>query len=164
MHADETANVQIRRATVSDAEELGRMRASSAFERHAGDAPSRSEYQRVCTGFFAAQLADERSFLRSWIALRDGAVAGSASLSIFPTLPRYGHPFGGVDGRVRDVYVEPRFRRSGVARALMQAVLSEARALAIDRLTLGSSSMGRTLYKSLGFVAKSDEMVYAPED
>jgi GNAT superfamily N-acetyltransferase len=139
MNASETANVQIRRATVSDAEALGRMRASSAFERHPGDARNRTEYERLCAGFFANQLSDERSFLRSWIALRDGAIAGSASLTIFPTLPRYGHPFGGVDGRVRDVYVEPRFRRSGVARALMQAVLSEARTLAVDRLTLGSS-------------------------
>jgi GNAT superfamily N-acetyltransferase len=139
------------------------MRASSAFERHGGDLAARAEYERVCNVFFASQLADEESFLRSWIASRGGAIAGGASLTLFPTLPRYGQPFGGSDGRIRDVYVEPAFRRSGVARALMAVILGEAQSLGIDRLSLGASSMGRPLYEALGFVGKLDEMVYEPE-
>jgi len=163
MNAGETAGIEIRRATPDDAQALARMRASSAFERHGGDVSERSEYERVCSTFFASQLAAEDSFLRSWIASRGTTPAGGASLTLFPTLPRYGQPFNGIDGRIRDVYVEPAFRRSGVARALVGIVLLEARTLGIDRLTLGASSMGRPLYESLGFVGKLDEMVYEPE-
>jgi GNAT superfamily N-acetyltransferase len=163
MTAGKSTGIVIRRATRDDAQTLARMRASSAFERHGGDVSERAAYERVCSAFFAAHLAAEESFLRSWIALRGTTPAGGASLTLFPTLPRYGQPFNGIDGRIRDVYVEPAFRRSGVARALMDVVLLEARALGIDRLTLGASSMGRPLYESLGFVGKLDEMVFEPE-
>jgi len=160
MSASENAGVAIRRATQADAAILARMRANSAFERHSGTAAQHAEYERVCSAFFAAQLAQENSFLRSWIASRGEQIAGGASLALFPTLPRYGEPFNGTDGRVRDVYVEPAFRRAGVARALMNVILAEARSLRIDRLSLGASAMGRPLYESLGFVGKLDEMVY----
>jgi GNAT superfamily N-acetyltransferase len=162
MNGSENAGVAIRRATPADARILARMRASSAFERHGGTDAERAEYERVCSAFFAARLAQEDSFLRSWIASRAEQLAGGASLALFPTLPRYGEPFNGTDGRVRDVYVVPAFRRTGVARALMDVILAEARSLRIDRLSLGASAMGRPLYESLGFVGKLDEMVYEP--
>ncbi len=152
----------IRRATVNDAAELARMRAASTFERHGGDAVAAAAYEKQCAAFFAAELARGESFLRSWIAQRDGAVVGGASLTLVPTLPRFGSAFEGSDGRIRDVYVIPAFRRSGIARALMQVVLAEAAAAGVDRLSLGSSKMGWELYRSLGFVPKADEMVYEP--
>jgi hypothetical protein len=40
------------------------------------------------------------------------------------------------------------------------AAIDHAEARNVARLMLGASSMGRALYESLGFVAKSDEMLY----
>jgi GNAT superfamily N-acetyltransferase len=68
---------------------------------------------------------------------------------------------GETDGRVREVYVVPAYRRRGIARTLVGLALAEAKAAGVDRVTLGASAMGRALYASLGFVAKPDEMVYA---
>jgi hypothetical protein len=42
------------------------------------------------------------------------------------------------------------------------AAIADAKARDVARLMLGASAMGRVLYESLGFVAKSDEMVYDP--
>jgi GNAT superfamily N-acetyltransferase len=151
---------QIRRATAADARVLAAMRADSSVERKGGDAETRAAYARVCEAFFARELADPRSFLRSWVAVAAGTIVGGASLALAPTLPRYGAAYGGFDGRVRDVYVVPALRRRGIARALMDAVIAGARAERIDRLTLGASDMGAPLYLALGFAYKRDEMVY----
>ncbi len=151
----------VRRATAEDAKTLARMRAESSFERKGGDPAIRDEHARVCEAFFARELSDPQSFLRSWVATVDGRIVGAASLAIVPTLPRYSIANGsGVDGRVRDVYVDPLARRRGIARALMEAVMAEARATRVDRLSLGASEMGQPLYLALGFVFKRDEMVY----
>ncbi len=134
------ASVQLRRATLADAPVLGALRAAMRAEN------------------FARDLSRAMPVLRAWVGCDAGRVIATAVLMILPTLPRLGSA-GSVDGRVRDVYVLPTHRRRGIARALMALVLDEARALRIDRLSLGASAMGRPLYESLGFISKSDEMI-----
>jgi GNAT superfamily N-acetyltransferase len=151
----------VRRATVGDAGKLGEMRAASSFERKGGDASERDAYARVCAEFFADELGRPKSMLRTWVATVEDTVVAGASLLILPTMPRYGAADAVVyDGRVRDVYVESAYRLRGIARALMLAVLADAKAERVDRLTLGASAMGAPLYLSIGFEYKRDEMVY----
>jgi GNAT superfamily N-acetyltransferase len=150
----------VRRAVVGDAQALGAMRAASSYERKGGDVSERDAYARVCAEFFASELGRPQSMLRTWVATVEGTVVAGASLLILPTMPRYGAELSGVDGRVRDVYVEPAYRKRGIGRALMMAVLAEAKAERVGRLTLGASEMGRPLYLALGFVFKRDEMEY----
>ncbi len=156
----EIAGLLIRRADASDARGLARMRTAAALERFGGDEAARAAYEELCASFFAGELVKPDSFLHSFVALVDGVIAGAATLSVVPTLPRFGQAFAGRDGRIRDVYVVPAYRRSGIARALMKIVLAEARAVGLDRLALGTSEMGRPLYESIGFVLKDDEMVF----
>jgi GNAT superfamily N-acetyltransferase len=155
----------VRRAEVGDSEALGAMRAASNYERKGGDRSERDAYARVCAKFFASELGRPQSMLRTWVATVDGAIVAGASLLIVPTMPRYGAADAVVfDGRVRDVYVVAAYRRRGIARDLMLAVLAEAKAEHVDRLTLGASEMGAPLYLSIGFAYKRDEMVYAGAD
>jgi GNAT superfamily N-acetyltransferase len=60
---------------------------------------------------------------------------------------------------VVNVYTEPEYRRQGIARALMLALMEWARTTAADRVVLHASSDGRALYESLGFVA-TNEMLW----
>ena len=150
----------VRRAHPGDERALGAMRADSSFERKGGDRAPRDEHERVCTAFFARELEDSQSFLKSWVATVGEEIVGGASLVIVPTLPRYGSHYSGYDGRVRDVYVAPAFRKRGIARALMLEILDKAKAEGVDRLSLGASEMGAPLYLALGFEYKRDEMVY----
>lgn len=153
--------VSLRRATSDDAPVLGAMRAALRAESSAHEAAAIDAFARSCEAYFARELGRAQTILRAWLACEGQRVIGTAVLMMVPTLPRLGSE-GTVDGRVRDLYVMPTHRRRGVARALMAAVLSEAGALRIDRLSLGTSVMGRPLYESLGFVTKRDEMVYEP--
>jgi GNAT superfamily N-acetyltransferase len=137
------------------------MRVASRVERSLDDAQTVAVFEDACVAFFERELANPDSFLRTWVAVDGTEVVGGASLTVFPTLPRYGVAFGGFDGRVRDVYVQPAHRRYGIARELMRVLIEEAGRIGLDRLTLGASEMGRPLYLSVGFEPKTDEMQYA---
>lgn len=79
-----------------------------------------------------------------WLARYDGQSAGCAALQ--PILPG--------TGEVKRMYVRPDFRNRGIARALAQHVIAEARARGYRRLRLGTlKSMlpAQKLYTSLGF-------------
>ncbi|WP_310582328.1 GNAT family N-acetyltransferase [Deinococcus sp.] len=91
-----------------------------------------------------------------WLAVRGGRVIGGAGLLLYWQPSREGpNP---VRGRVVNVFVEAEFRRQGVARELLQALLTEARSRRLGVLNLGSSLEGRNLYASLGFQASETEM------
>ncbi|HMD02790.1 MAG TPA: GNAT family N-acetyltransferase [Candidatus Baltobacteraceae bacterium] len=149
--------IEIRAATIEDATIVARHRVRSSLERDV-DVPEVAAYLAACERVIAEALGDRS--LRAWLAFAAGDAIGTASLQLSRSLPRPGAGKAALDGRVRNVYVEPAFRRRGVAMLLMQCVLAEAERERVDRLTLGASDEGRPLYERLGFVAKSDEMIY----
>ncbi len=57
----------------------------------------------------------------------------------------------GKQALVVNVYTEPEFRRRGVARLLMRAMMDWTGEQAIDSLVLHAAPDGRPLYESLGF-------------
>jgi GNAT superfamily N-acetyltransferase len=156
-------DVMVRRAGPADAAALGAMRAAQRRELHGGEESEFRRFEADCAAFFARELASGDPWLIGWIARAGAAPVGSSVLTLLPTLPRLGSR-GTIDGRVRDVYVAPQYRRRGLGRALTLCVVEEARRRGVDRLALGTSTMGRPLYESLGFVAKDDEMVFVPRD
>jgi ribosomal protein S18 acetylase RimI-like enzyme len=84
-----------------------------------------------------------------FVAELDGSVAGAASLWIQPRL-NWTTP----QAWVPDLYVDPRFRRQGAARALLDACVREARRRGCHVLVLESGhhrAEAHTLYESYGF-------------
>ena len=102
-----------------------------------------------------------------WLAVAEAGakVIGGAGVQLRRTLPfPGGRPVGSAvsNGRqalVINVFTEPEWRRRGVARCLMEAVLSWAREVGIESVVLHASAEGRGLYDQLGFVA-TNEMRY----
>ena len=82
-------------------------------------------------------------------------VAG-AGLVLRELLPRPGHPDGGAEAYVLNVYTDAAHRRRGLARGLMSAILDWCRANGALRVTLHASEEGRPLYVSLGFTATTE--------
>ena len=152
--------VTIRRAETADVPLLAEMRVRSSVERRAyAKGADVENFRRNSLRAFAAAL--EEGLLHSWLAFAGDRPVGTASLMFLPSLPRFGVDVER-DGRVRNVYVEPEYRRRGIALALMRVVLEEALRANVDRLTLGTSDQGRALYERIGFVQKEDELIYQP--
>lgn len=87
-------------------------------------------------------------------------VAGGAGLQQRTVLP---FPFGngagvgsGREALVINVYTEPEFRRFGLARRMMEALIDWSRAAGIERIALHASPDGRPLYESLGFITTNE--------
>ena len=103
----------------------------------------------------AGALAD--GGYRGWLVEVDGAVVAGGGLVLRPLLPRPGHPQGGTEAYVLNVYTEPAHRRRGLARRLMAAILSWCDDAGVSRVSLHASDDGRPLYATIGF-APTNEM------
>lgn len=157
----------IRLATPDDADVLARHRVS--MFRDMGDLPPEQT---------DSLEAAARRVIREWItagtyvswvaspAERPQEIIAGAGLQIRPLLPRPqpGQPVirEGPEGIVLNVYTERPWRRRGVARALMEAVIVWARTHGVARIVLHASPEGRPLYAQLGFEA-TNEMRYVGE-
>jgi len=150
-----TGEIGLRPATLADAHTLAELRVDSASERRAGlDPDGRASLLAASREAFEAGLRNGTLF--AWLACDGERAIGSATLMLLPTLPRYGVA-AACDGRIRNVSVAPDYRRRGIATRLMRAAMDKAAALRVDRLGLGTSDMGRSVYERLGFVPKDDE-------
>ena len=95
-----------------------------------------------------------------WLVVaEDGAIIGGAGVQMRTLLPR---PETDVarEALVVNVYVEPAYRRQGLARRLMEAILEWSRERGIERVSLHASTMGQPLYEALGFTRSNEFVIY----
>jgi GNAT superfamily N-acetyltransferase len=101
---------------------------------------------------YAAQLRYEipSGATRIWLIELDGKIAASGALKFADWLPR---PDGSRRGLayVHSVYTEPDYRRKGLARHILNAMIEYGRENGWPRISLHASEMGRGLYEDLGF-------------
>ena len=65
-------------------------------------------------------------------------------------LPTEDHP-AGLRARLMNMYTVPGFRRRGIARALVTALIDEARQHGATEISLDATVAGRPLYRAPGF-------------
>jgi GNAT superfamily N-acetyltransferase len=152
--------ITVRRALPGDAAWVVTMRIRGTRERRNAEQEVEA-FRAVAEERFARGIASGE--LRIWLAFAGERPIGTATLMLLPNLPRLGAFAGGADARVRNVFVDPEYRRRGIAARMMREIIDEAKRAGVDRLTLGTSVMGRALYEGLGFVPKDDELIYEPE-
>ncbi len=138
-----------------DAATIVEMRIRSTRERRLSESDV-EEFRTRCVARFEEGIRSGE--LRVWLAFDGERAIGTAMLMLLPNIPRLG-VVAGPDARVRNVYVDPACRGRGVAQLMMSELLAEAKRAGVDRLTLGTSEMGRPVYEKLGFKQKSDEMI-----
>lgn len=95
-----------------------------------------------------------------WIMEESGAAVASAGLLILDWPPHPLDPAGSQRGYVFNIFVEPEFRRRGVAHQLLERCMAEARRRGIRVVTLHASDEGTHLYEGFGF-HPTNEMMYA---
>jgi GNAT superfamily N-acetyltransferase len=92
---------------------------------------------------------------RAWVIDDSGTIAASGALKFTDWLPR---PDGQRRGLVyvHSVYTTLEFRRQGLARRILQAMIGYCRENGWPRISLHASDMGRGLYEELGFLPTNE--------
>lgn len=159
----------IRRADVEDIPVLAGHRAAMFADMgRIHDEQTQHDLIVATTDYFSRAIRCEEYL--AWVAVdADNAeqiVAGAGvqrrSALPFPIRGEGATGIGkGVQAIVLNVYTDPQWRRRGVARALMNEILTWSRSIPLDTLVLHASNDGRALYESLGFES-TNEMVIVP--
>ena len=117
--------------------------------------------ERNCVPWLTRMIVEGKYI--GWITEEDKKPIASAGLLVLDWPP---HPLdhaGDHRGYLLNVFVEPDYRRRGLAHALVDLCLAEAHRRRIRVVALHSSDAGRPLYETVGFRATS-EMLYVEPD
>lgn len=101
------------------------------------------------------QHMDAGNYLAWVVTAADGEIAAGAGLWLMDW-PSHMLGKGGPRGNILNVYTADRFRRLGLARQLMEAVVQWCRENCIEVVILHASPAGRSLYESLVFKATNE--------
>ena len=144
----------IRRASTADLETLvAHRRAMFQDMGHSDDAALSSMSAKFRTWVLEHMSAGD--YLAWLVSVPDGSIVAGAGLWLMDWPP---HMIGRCDRRANivNVYTAEAFRRRGLARRLMEAVLTWCSEHGIDTIILHASSEGRSLYESMGFKATNE--------
>lgn len=90
-------------------------------------------------------------FYYGWLAMVNSEVAAGAGIIIHDWLTHPSWPQRGKRAYILNVYTEPKFRRRGLARKVMQAAIDCAKREGLGVVWLHATDRGRPLYEQLGF-------------
>lgn len=88
----------------------------------------------------------------------DGELAvGCATICYITLMPTFDHP-SGKRAHLMNVYTKESYRRRGIARCMVTALIDEARERGASYVSLDATENGRPLYKTLGFKENEENM------
>jgi len=104
---------------------------------------------------YLEKAISEGSF-RSWLACDNGRVVAGGAV-VISAWPAHAYDLECRRATILNVYTEPEYRRRGIARQIMDAMIAWCKQEGFARVSLHASNQGRHLYESLGF-EDSNEM------
>jgi ribosomal protein S18 acetylase RimI-like enzyme len=146
--------IDVRRAGPGDAEELMRLRGVMLGGMH-GVTEVGGDWQRAGAEILRVQLAEAESSLAAFVAGKPDGLAACVLGQVDQRLPGPRDPTG-LRGYVYNVATDPAYRRRGLSRACMTALLEWFAARGTEVVDLRASPEGEPLYASLGFVRTTD--------
>ncbi len=147
--------ITIRQATVADIPDLVRLR-RLMFEAMGFDDPAQLDTADAASKTYFAEAIPAEEFY-GWLAVTPaGEAVGSGGL-VFDQHPPGPTNLSGRIGYIMNMVTVPRYRRQGIARHIMQAMIKWLTEQGIQNMALHATVAGRPLYKEMGFV-DSNEM------
>jgi GNAT superfamily N-acetyltransferase len=138
----------LRPATEEDAALIAAHRRAMFADMGSSDTVRLETMEAEFTQWVREKLA--RKEYLGWFVVDGVAVVAGAGLWLMDWPPHIiGR--GARRGNILNVYTAPDYRRRGLARRLMEAVLEWCRTNNIETVVLHASAEGRTLYATLGF-------------
>ncbi len=142
--------LRLRRAVRNDLPVIRDLRLAFDKELLGGDLPPDrvGPHRTQVTDYLATHI--DGDVYRVWVAEEDGRIVAMGGLVLVDRPP---HPRSRRTGEgfVVNVYTLPRWRGRGVGRAVMDALVADARTLGLRRVYLRTSDDGRSLYERMGF-------------
>jgi GNAT superfamily N-acetyltransferase len=97
---------------------------------------------------------------RAWMAETDnGIVVSGGGIALVPWPGSPDFP-ASRRGWILGIYTEPAYRRKGIARQIMDAILAWCRAEGFGYVSLHASKEGRLLYETIGFQPTNEMRIY----
>jgi len=152
--------LETRAATVADAAPISAHRRAMFAEIQTLDDSVLDVVERRTVAWTERMIREEKYY--GWIATDAGRAVASAGLLILDWPPHPFDPEGELRGYLLNVYVEPEYRRRGLAHQLVERSMAEARRRGIRVVTLHSSQAGRAIYERLDFHATNEMMHTEP--
>jgi GNAT superfamily N-acetyltransferase len=148
----------IRRAGVEDAGALARLRWVWRTTERGEYGLTEPEFEAAFTEWWAGRQGGHTAYL----AEVDGDAVGMAWLAVFDRIPQP-QRLERLAGNVQSVYVLEEFRSLGVGKALVEAVIAEAKTRGLGYLIVHPSERAYPLYQRLGF-AETDQILHLDLD
>ncbi len=142
-------NITIREAKPSESAIILHHRRSMFRDMGEGTIEELDRMVEVASPWLARALAD--GSYRHWLALdASGRVAGGGGVLLCPWPANPKDPCT-ERAVILNVYTEPEFRKRGIARQIMLAILAWLKQKGFRGANLHASDEGRSLYEKLGF-------------
>ena len=155
-------DMEIRTAEIADAALISAHRRAMFAEISPLDESILSALERRSDAW-TERMIHEGKYV-GWIASDAGHPVASAGLLILDWPPHPLDPEGELRGYLLNVFVEPAYRKRGLANELVKRCLAEARQRGIRVVTLHSSNAGRPIYERLGFRTTNEMMHVEPRE
>ena len=91
------------------------------------------------------------------LAFDGDALVGTGGVSYYRVMPTFHNPTGRC-AYIMNMYVRPAHRRRGIATAMLDLLVADARRRGMGRIALEATDMGRPLYEKYGFIRAEGEM------
>ena len=91
------------------------------------------------------------------LAFDGDAFVGAGGVSYYRVMPPFHNPTGHC-AYIMNMYVRPAYRQRGIATAILDVLVADARRQGVGRIGLEATDMGRPLYEKFGFTDARGEM------
>ena len=153
-------DIVYRKLTEEFLDRIIEMRISQLTEEYTSEGktvPEDVDLEKALRDFYVKNLA--AGTYVSWLAFDGDRIVGTSGMSFAEKPPYFTCPSGKL-GILSSMYTDPDYRRMGIATALLDRVVNEAREYGCGTIYITASDMGVKLYTAYGFVHNGNFMQY----
>lgn len=151
------ADFRLKRAAEADIGYLVSVRKKvlSVVETPAGQVDMEA-LQKNTAAYYEKALSDgSMTFL---LAESGGRKVGSGAICYYAVMPTF-HNLTGRKGFIMNIYVEPAYRRRGIAISIVDALVLDASRRGVQEIGLEATDMGRFVYSKYGFQSSDNTLI-----
>ena len=152
--------VEYKKLTEAELDTFIDMRISQLTEEYVNEGrevPKDVDLKSALFDYYHRHMADG-TFV-SWLAMDGDRIIGTSGMSFVEKPPYFTCPSGKL-GLLSSMFTNPEYRRMGIARELLDRVVSEAREYGCGAVHITASDMGVKLYTAYGFKHNGNFMMY----